>query len=410
MLRTGAVALSVLLFGSIGAGAAGASTLVVDDNRAQCPAAGFSSIQAAVVAASAGDTINVCPGTYAEQVFMPASKPGLVVQATQRRLATVLSPKRFVDGSGNDSPLRAIVVAAGARDVVRGLRILGQLAPNPSCGGTFTHDVGVQVGGNLALVQDNEISDIRDNCGAGSGIWVGDAEDEMLQELGGGGAIIRDNLIQQYRGAGVIVEAAQPPVRILDNTITGAQSRPNTGIFGGQEGSLDVEGNLVNGNQTAGISLAGAFVDEDHVVSDNQIRGNGVGIATGGFLAAPALIAGNTISASRADGILDGSQANTIRDNLVEDNGANGVDLQSSGGTVRSNQLLRNRGAGILAAGSGYTIDRNTALSNVGRDCQDTSGPGGPGTLGTLNLWTNDRGRTSSPAGLCTLAAAGATA
>ena len=45
-----------------------AATLVVDDDKVQCPDAGFTSIQAAVNAANSGDRINVCPGTYREQV------------------------------------------------------------------------------------------------------------------------------------------------------------------------------------------------------------------------------------------------------------------------------------------------------------------------------------------------------
>ena len=44
------------------------TTLVVDDDKVQCPTAGYSTIQSAVDAASPGSTIHVCPGTYAEQV------------------------------------------------------------------------------------------------------------------------------------------------------------------------------------------------------------------------------------------------------------------------------------------------------------------------------------------------------
>jgi len=43
-----------------------AATLTVDDDGADCPAAGFTSIQAAVDAAATGDTVVVCPGKYAE--------------------------------------------------------------------------------------------------------------------------------------------------------------------------------------------------------------------------------------------------------------------------------------------------------------------------------------------------------
>ena len=50
-----------------------AATLVVDDDNVQCPAATFSTIQAAVTAASSGDTIQVCAGTYNENVSITKS-------------------------------------------------------------------------------------------------------------------------------------------------------------------------------------------------------------------------------------------------------------------------------------------------------------------------------------------------
>jgi hypothetical protein len=43
-----------------------AAALLVDDDGADCPDAPFTSIQAAVDAAAAGDTVAVCPGTYVE--------------------------------------------------------------------------------------------------------------------------------------------------------------------------------------------------------------------------------------------------------------------------------------------------------------------------------------------------------
>jgi hypothetical protein len=43
-----------------------AATLTVDDDRADCPAAAYTSVQAAVDAARSGDTITICPGAYVE--------------------------------------------------------------------------------------------------------------------------------------------------------------------------------------------------------------------------------------------------------------------------------------------------------------------------------------------------------
>jgi nitrous oxidase accessory protein NosD len=43
-----------------------AATLIVDDNNAECPTATYTTIQAAVIDADPGDTIQVCAGTYPE--------------------------------------------------------------------------------------------------------------------------------------------------------------------------------------------------------------------------------------------------------------------------------------------------------------------------------------------------------
>lgn len=61
-------------------------TVVVDDDRAQCPSADFTSIQAAVTASPPGTTILVCAGTYHEMVepkaddhILAKGAPGQVV-------------------------------------------------------------------------------------------------------------------------------------------------------------------------------------------------------------------------------------------------------------------------------------------------------------------------------------------
>lgn len=55
---------------AVGPVAAGPTTLVVDDDRQQCPNAAFTSITAAITAASPGETIRVCAGLYRETVVV----------------------------------------------------------------------------------------------------------------------------------------------------------------------------------------------------------------------------------------------------------------------------------------------------------------------------------------------------
>ena len=58
-----AIAAAAAAFGMAG-GAGATSILVVDDDYAQCPNAGYTAIGDAIAAASPGDTILVCPGDY----------------------------------------------------------------------------------------------------------------------------------------------------------------------------------------------------------------------------------------------------------------------------------------------------------------------------------------------------------
>jgi len=69
-----------LLIGSAVKNAAAAATLLVDDDLVQCPTASYTTISAAVLAASAGDTIQVCVGTYTENVSITKS---LILQGAQ---------------------------------------------------------------------------------------------------------------------------------------------------------------------------------------------------------------------------------------------------------------------------------------------------------------------------------------
>ena len=71
-----------------------AGTLLVDDDNAECPDAGFTSIQTAVDAAASGDVIQVCPGTYDEQVEI--AKPlSLVGVKRAGKNAAVVQPSNM---------------------------------------------------------------------------------------------------------------------------------------------------------------------------------------------------------------------------------------------------------------------------------------------------------------------------
>src|SRR4029077_5631043 len=102
----------------VGAGDAFASTTRTVGDPMTCAKAGFSSVQAAVDASVSNDRIRVCPGTYIEQVSIPAGKTGLTIEATQHWNATIKAPAAMT------TPMTVVRVSATGT-VLRGLTIAG---------------------------------------------------------------------------------------------------------------------------------------------------------------------------------------------------------------------------------------------------------------------------------------------
>ena len=48
-----------------------AAQRTVDNDRAECPTAQYTSVQAVVDAAAPGDTVTICPGSYVEGTGLP---------------------------------------------------------------------------------------------------------------------------------------------------------------------------------------------------------------------------------------------------------------------------------------------------------------------------------------------------
>src|SRR5438552_2716483 len=73
-----------------------------------CNNPGYATIQSAVNAAASGDRINVCPGTYTEEVTIPAGKNNIVLLSVQLWAAAIKAPAIML------GPTKSIVRVNGA--------------------------------------------------------------------------------------------------------------------------------------------------------------------------------------------------------------------------------------------------------------------------------------------------------
>ena len=360
------------------------ATLIVDDDLGQFRNADYTSIQAAVDAASAGDTILVARGTYIEQVIVPEDKDDLTIRSQAPRQAVIQATDTLTGAN-------AIVTVDGADGVtLRGFTITGPAVTANS----LTAGVAIVDGGS-ATIRDNVITGIRndplDGVQTGIGIIVDGFDAETT-------AVIQNNTITDYQKGGIVVFGDEASATVTGNTVVGAGPTDliaQNGIQVSDGADAVVSDNRVSGNVYTGADVVatGIYVDTagDVSVIDNRVfeNQNGMLILNQDFI----LVAGNRVTDNTRDGIDIGSvNGGLLIDNRVEDNGLDGVvlsDVTNLG--MNGNRIRNNAGYGLAITGesSENIIFGNILRGNIEFDAYDDTT--GSGTGGTANFWFSNR-------------------
>lgn len=357
------------------ASAAPSKTLTVDDNKVECRNAQYTTIQAAVTAAGPGDTIKVCPGTYVEQVIIPASKNGLKLRSERKEAAIIKAPAVMVDE-------KAIVRVSGAT----GVTIESFTISGPGGGPCDSIRYGVRVdGGGSASILDNHITMIRDTpfsgCQNGIGVLAGRFSEGQV-----GSATIERNTIDEYQKGGVVISGPGSTGDVGHNTIIGVGPTATIAQNGVQisgDATGEVHHNDISDNiyspQT--FASAGVLLFDPGVVSvsNNSLANNDESIYV--IDTAGAVVSHNDITGSTFDGIgLDNADNNTISHNTVSDSGYDGIY--------------------VFSTSTGNDFEHNRLYDNAEHDAHDESV--GTGTGGTANTWEHNNCTTDNRGGaLC---------
>ncbi|MCX5608494.1 MULTISPECIES: nitrous oxide reductase family maturation protein NosD [unclassified Streptomyces] len=373
--------------------------LVVDDNGAQCPGAPFTTIQAAITAASPGDEIRVCAGTYNEVVTVNKANLRLVGPAaapaeTACRQAGAPDPSRqaiiqSANGSGsvrlaengirfsrftvqnNTSSYGIVTSAAHSGHQVRQNVIQGNVF------GVYFNSSGT----NLSEVEQNCI---RQNNEPGSASGSGVYSDAGLKN-----ADIERNTFSGNENSGVLLDALAPGgvdnVRVNRNT--SLEDRAFVFIF--KSSNVSVGSNIIRDN----FGAPGIFFGDSNTnlrITSNIIERGFLGVRANAFGLSPnanVTITGNIIRNSESSTVGHGISvaANSLTNsvisrNIVSDNAGDGIRIDAGGN-------------------GGNTIRSNAARRNGMLDCRDNTS--GTGTDGTANTWTGNIGPNAAPPGIC---------
>lgn len=379
-LASVAAASAICLVGSAASAGARAATLVA------CPGTAYTTIQSAVNAAGPGDTVQVCDGTFPEQVVIPAGKNNLtlVSQTPYSTTATGAIIKAPTTLPANSHP--AIVEVQGATGVtISGFTISGPAGAS-GCG-CFGYGVRID-GGGSATVTNNHVTHIRNDPMSGDQTgWGIRAESSTLTATG--------NTVDDYQKNGIDVRGAGAVANISDNTVIGAG--PTTviaqnGIVVAPGATGTVTGNTVSRNAYRGNGYPddldvlgnGIVVVQpagNVTISQNKLVGNDLGIDVFGVAAGTLTASGNAIVGGEYGVIVDESTSVKIEKNVTDGAAQNGLY------------------AGAGASGNTFNANIATGVQLPGHDCRDDSS--GSATAGTANNWTKNLGDTAVPDGIC---------
>jgi nitrous oxidase accessory protein NosD len=392
------------------------AALIVDDDKAQCPQATYTTIDEAMLFAMPGDTIKVCPGDYKETVVVDKSvQLRGSTQTSNGRCATPVIPDPTKDSIVH-YPVSGLSDNGGspgfdvqADNVLIAGFLVEPLAPG--AGGPIQDGDGIYSGPTFsgAVIRDNIVqhnargmrlhsngmtqSVVKKNCVrdnnlgstltlTGQGIYLSSPVSNILVEHNfttlNGSAAINLSFATDITIAHNKSVADDSAVAIFDSSTIdflynkASDATGSTVFLGADNRDVHIVSNHVENGAASGIRLSnlnfGGPPDPNTMVEvrDNQVDHMGSsGIRAGGPLAGPALI------------------SSTVARNHSHDNAVDGIRIEADNNPPATPN----------------TITENKLKHNGEHDCRDDTV--GPFTGGTANVWTNNEGDTQTRPDLC---------
>jgi len=318
-------------------------TLVVSNSSRPCPGATFTTIQSAINAASPGDEIVICNGTYAEQLSITKS---LDIEAHSGALLAPASIPQNATSLATGDPIAAAVLVSGATNVsISGLTVDGI---NNGITGCAPRLIGVYFqnsSGALrhAAIRNFKLSAALNGCQSGTGVFVesGSGQTSNVE--------IAESSIHDYQKNGITANESGTTAQIHDNVVTGIG--PTTGA-------------AQNGIQI-GFSAAGSI--RENTVANN-VWSPCTAVATCQTVASDILVtqsdgvhvAGNTAGVSQVVIFVDGNNAdvrgNTAYSASVFDN----IRIQGNCSDVGENQVFNGGESDIYIQGNNNSVRLNS--------------------------------------------------
>lgn len=339
-------------------------TLLVDDDKVQCPSATFTSIQAAVLAASSGDRINVCPGTYHEQVKVTKRLTIQGIAVANQNLAVIMPTGTLVNSSSLTSaaPIAAVVLVDGTEKVtLNNLTVDGSANGLSGCGVDLVGIYYRNSSGDIdnVAVRNIKLSPADFGCQRGLGIFVQSGNGKRSR------VDISGSSVHDYQKNGITANEVGTEVNISGNAVTGVGPTPQIAQNGiqlafGAKGT--VEGNsVINHVYSLCTSAANCGATSSNILIFNA---NGVKVTR------------NNLGNSQVNVYYQGNRGEVSGNTIFQSPIFDGIDLIGNQNGAEGNSIFNSDEAGVFVMGDRNEVTDNTineAAFGVLKDASSTN-------------------------------------
>jgi nitrous oxidase accessory protein NosD len=330
-----------LLLPRVGRSTSGAH-LVVDDDKVECPKAAFTHIQDAIDAASPGDHIRICKGTYVEQLTI---RKALDIDAESGAVLMPNAMKQNTTSLFDGAPIAAAILVADATNVsISGLTVDGVNNGISGCapdleGVTFQNASGSI---NRAAIRNFKLGTELGGCQSGTGLFV----------QSGGGMIskveIEDCTIHDFQKNGITANEVGTMAFIRRNVVTGigpTAAIAQNGIQIGFGAGGAIAKNVVTNNLFSTCSVVASCA----AVATNILVEQSDGVE----------VSGNRAGISQVAIFVNGNQAQIERNETFATSVFDGIRMEGNQSEVRRNRIFNGAESGIFVLGNNNVLEDN---------------------------------------------------
>jgi len=354
-----AVILVSALVGPAMAFAAQRARLVVDDDKVECPNAGFTHIQEAVNAASPGDEIRVCKGVYVEQVKI--SKP-LDILADNGAILMPSAMQANAASLFDAAPIATALLVADTQGVsISGLTVDGANNGVGACAPDLIGISFLNASGELdhVAVRNFKLAAALNGCQSGTGIFV---------ESGSGGMSrveIDHCTVHDFQKNGITADEKGTLAIIHRNVVTGLG--PTTGAAqNGVQIGFGAAGSILNNTVTNNVWAPCNDIATCTTVATNILVTESDGVD----------VSGNTVGIGQVNIFVHGSDSAIDNNDTFASSVFDGIRVQGDQSRVRRNRVRSGAEAGIFLSGNNNIVTDNLIQEATVGVLKDTGSAG----------------------------------